>query len=213
MRKGGSGLKVSSKGEYALRALLVLGQHQGKVLPISEIAEKTLVTAKYLEQILYQLKKLGYVDSKRGVQGGYFLFKSPAEIHIGEIIRQLEGPLSPMSCTSVTAYEPCPLEAGCQLKPLWALVRDTIAHVLDQTTLADLLQGTIHFGMGGTNMPKGKIDQLWVERILRSLEGLEYGSVQIVVHDSQIMQIERLEKHRFPLEKKEGFRESAEHQK
>ncbi|MCH6268042.1 RrF2 family transcriptional regulator [Neobacillus citreus] len=136
-------MKVSSKGEYALRALLMLGGHQGNVLGIQEIADKTLVTTNYLEQILLQLKKLGYVTSKRGAKGGYMLLKEPQEINIGEIIRELEGPLSPMACASITKYEPCPLEVGCQLKPLWSLVRDTIAYVLDRTTLEDLLENKI----------------------------------------------------------------------
>lgn len=143
-------MKVSSKGEYALRSLLLLGQHQGQILTISEIAEKTLVTVKYLEQIMNQLKKLGYVESKRGVQGGYFLRLTPSEINIGEVIRNLEGPLSPMGCASVTSYESCSLEVGCLLKPLWVLVRDKIAEVLDQTTLEDLLQRKIKPRAGGS---------------------------------------------------------------
>jgi Rrf2 family protein len=133
-------MKVSSKGEYALRALLLLGSHEGTVMGIQEISEKTLVSIHYLEQILLQLKKLGYVTSKRGARGGYLLYKKPADISIGEVIRDLEGPLSPMACASITKYEPCPLETGCQLKPLWSLVRDTIAFVLEKTSLEDLLQ-------------------------------------------------------------------------
>jgi Rrf2 family protein len=136
-------MKVSSKGEYALRSLILLGNHKGKVLGIQEISEKTLVSIHYLEQILLQLKKLGYVVSKRGAKGGYSLHREPEDINIGEIIRDLEGPLSPMSCASITKYEPCPLEGGCQLKPLWSLVRDTIAFVLERTTLEDLLSNRI----------------------------------------------------------------------
>lgn len=136
-------MKVSSKGEYALRALLVLGQQQGKVMSIQEISDKTLVTVHYLEQLLLQLKKLGYVASKRGAKGGYILEKTVDEINIGEVIRDLEGPLSPMACASITKYEPCPLEAGCQLRPLWSLVRDTIAYVLERTTLGDLLENRL----------------------------------------------------------------------
>lgn len=132
-------MKVSSKGEYALRALIYLGQHDGNVLSISEIAEKTLVPVSYLEQILLQLKMNGHVKSKRGARGGYSLRCSPSEINIGDVIRKLEGPLAPMGCASITAYEPCELEASCVLKPLWTLVRDTVAQVLDQTTLEDLL--------------------------------------------------------------------------
>lgn len=147
-------VKVSSKGEYALRALLVLGQQPGKVYTINEIAEQTLVTAKYLEQILIKLRKLGYVQSKRGVHGGYMLSLSPADISIGDVIRQIEGPLSPMGCTSVTAYVPCPLEEGCLLKPLWKVVRDTVAHVLEQTTLDDLLHKRIKSPLGGEELVK-----------------------------------------------------------
>ncbi|WP_400163565.1 RrF2 family transcriptional regulator [Brevibacillus sp. TJ4] len=143
-------MKVSSRGEYALRALLLLGQNDGRVLQISEIAEKTLVPSNYLEQILLQLKKLGYLKSKRGIQGGYTLLVPPQQVTIGEVIRQLEGPLAPMGCASVTAYQPCALEPGCLLKPLWTLVRDTVAHVLDQTTLADLLEQKIVSKGGGT---------------------------------------------------------------
>lgn len=136
-------MKVSSKGEYALRALLLLGNHQGTVMGIQEISEKTLVSIHYLEQILLQLKKLGYVISKRGAKGGYMLYRQPEEINLGEVIRELEGPLSPMACASITKYEPCPLEEGCQLKPLWSLIRDTIAYILEQTTLDDLLENRI----------------------------------------------------------------------
>ncbi|NGQ96749.1 Rrf2 family transcriptional regulator [Brevibacillus sp. SYP-B805] len=142
-------MKVSSRGEYALRALLLLGQSGGSLLSIGEVADKTLVPISYLEQILLQLKTLGYVKSKRGIRGGYALQMAPEAINIGEVIRRLEGPLAPMSCASLTAYEPCALEAGCLLKPLWTLVRDTVAHVLDQTTLADLLDRKINSRDGG----------------------------------------------------------------
>lgn len=135
-------MKVSSKGEYALRALIVLGQKK-ELMSISDISDATLVTVKYLEKILLTLKKLGYVESKRGIHGGYFLSQQPEDINIGEVIRKIEGPLSPMSCASVTAYEPCALEKTCLLKPLWTLVRDTIAYVLEQTTLDDLLKGNL----------------------------------------------------------------------
>ncbi|WP_243297386.1 RrF2 family transcriptional regulator [Bacillus litorisediminis] len=137
-------MKISSRGEYALRALILLGRSEDRVVPIGEISEKTLVSINYLEQLLLQLKRNGYVHSKRGVNGGYKLSRNPSDIIIGEVIRNLEGPLAPMGCVSVTAYESCPLEEGCLLKPLWALVRDTIADLLDHTTLKDLLDGNLH---------------------------------------------------------------------
>lgn len=139
-------MKVSTRGEYALRALILLGQRPNEVIPVGDISEKTLVPVNYLEQILLQLKKLGYVTSKRGIRGGYTLRLPADQIVIGEVIRRLEGPLAPMGCVSVTAYEPCPLEEGCLLKPLWALIRDTVAHMLEHTTLKDLLQQHISTG-------------------------------------------------------------------
>ncbi len=150
-------MKISSRGEYSLRALIVLGQSTQQVMSIGDIAERTLVPVHYLEQILLQLKMIGVVKSKRGVHGGYALRLLPEEINIGEIIRKLEGPLAPMGCVSLTAYDPCPLEEkGCLLKPLWALVRDTVAHVLDQTTLDALLEGRIQtYSDGGELLGKG----------------------------------------------------------
>ncbi|MHC0039662.1 RrF2 family transcriptional regulator [Pseudoneobacillus sp. C159] len=136
-------MKVSSRGEYALRALICLGAAHNRLLTIQEISERTLVPIHYLEQILLQLKRNGYVQSKRGVNGGYKLARNSDDITIGEVIRNLEGPLAPMGCVSVTSYESCPLEAGCLLKPLWALIRDKIAELLDHTTLHDLLEGNI----------------------------------------------------------------------
>ncbi|OYD07015.1 RrF2 family transcriptional regulator [Paludifilum halophilum] len=134
-------MKVSSRGEYALRALIVLSQQsKDSVMPIAEISERTLVPVPYLEQILLRLKTEGMVKSRRGMHGGYALQKSPKEVVIGEVIRRLEGPLAPMGCVSMTAYDPCPLETDCLLKPLWALVRDTVTEVLDRTTLDDLLK-------------------------------------------------------------------------
>ncbi|WP_147532850.1 RrF2 family transcriptional regulator [Bacillus marasmi] len=141
-------MKISSRGEYALRALIVLGQHRGSVMKIEEISKKTLVTVNYLEKILLQLKKQKLVTSKRGISGGYLLLKEPSEIIIGEVVRNIEGPLSPMGCASITKYEPCELEEGCLLKPLWSLVRDTIAFVLEQTTLEDLLENRVRLLKG-----------------------------------------------------------------
>ncbi|WP_099361417.1 RrF2 family transcriptional regulator [Fredinandcohnia onubensis] len=136
-------MKVSSRGEYALRALICLGEETNNLINIEAISEKTLVPVNYLEQILLQLKRNGYVQSKRGVNGGYKLSRNPNEIIIGEVIRNLEGPLAPMGCVSITSYESCPLEGSCLLKPLWALVRDKVAELLDHTTLSDLLKGNV----------------------------------------------------------------------
>jgi len=138
-------MKISSKGEYALRALISLAKNQEGLMQIKDIAKETLVSSQYLEQILLHLKSHGYVKSKRGVYGGYTLKESPDKIIIGKVIRDLEGPLAPMSCVSITAYEYCPLEDNnCLLKPLWALIRDMVAELLDHTSLKDLLESNIY---------------------------------------------------------------------
>ncbi|WP_129728314.1 MULTISPECIES: RrF2 family transcriptional regulator [Bacillaceae] len=138
-------MKISSKGEYALRTLIMLGKNENKLIQVKEIAAETLVPSQYLEQILLQLKSHGYVKSKRGINGGYILKVPTNLIVIGKVIRDLEGPLAPMSCVSVTAYEYCPLEEkACVLKPLWGLIRDVVADLLDHTTLKDLLEGNIY---------------------------------------------------------------------
>jgi Rrf2 family protein len=140
-----SDLKISSRGEYALRALIVLGNNENKLIQSKEIATETLVPSQYLEQILLQLKNHGYVKSKRGINGGFTLKVPSNLIVIGKVIRDLEGPLAPMSCVSVHSYEYCPLEdKACVLKPLWGLIRDVVADLLDHTTLKDLLEGNIY---------------------------------------------------------------------
>lgn len=140
-------MKISSKGEYALRALIVLGQSRNEWFAISELSHKTLVSEAYLEKILLQIKKMGYVESKRGHQGGFKLLKEPTQVNLGDLIRQLEGPLAPMGCASITKYEPCELEAGCLLKPLWVLIREVVADVLEQTTLQNLLDGKFNLSI------------------------------------------------------------------
>ncbi|NEW07071.1 Rrf2 family transcriptional regulator [Paenibacillus sp. SYP-B3998] len=146
-------MKISTKGEYALRALIVLGQNRDAWLSVGELSRKTLVSEPYLEKILLQLKKMDYVESKRGHQGGFNLLREPDNINLGEVIRQLEGPLAPMGCASITKYEPCELEVGCLLKPLWVLIREVIAHVLEQTTLQHLLDGQFYLNEKDVRVP------------------------------------------------------------
>ncbi|MFV8829131.1 RrF2 family transcriptional regulator [Alkalihalobacterium sp. APHAB7] len=136
-------MKISSKGEYSLRALIALGENTGKVMTVTEISTITQVPSPYLEKILMQLKQLSYITSRRGFGGGYRLRINPSEICIGDVIRKLEGPLAPMSCVSVTSYEPCELEGNCRLQPLWGLVRDTVSHILENITLDDILKNKV----------------------------------------------------------------------
>src|SRR5436190_20713706 len=141
-------MKISKRGEYALRALIDFGiAHElGRpLLKIGELVEKERLPVKFLEQILTQLRGAGYIETKRGKAGGYFLAKPPREISLGQVIRLIDGPLAPISCVSVTAYEPCtcPDEAHCGLRMLMVDVRNATANILDRYTLADTVNVTL----------------------------------------------------------------------
>ena len=141
-------MRLSKRGEYALRALIDLGiaREQGRTMvQISELARRENLPVKFLEAILVELKNLGYLDSKRGKHGGYFLKQPMDTIKIGTVVRQLEGPLAPISCVSVTAYKrcSCPDEAHCGLRMLMLDVRNAIADILDQHTLAKTVATTL----------------------------------------------------------------------
>lgn len=141
-------MKLSKRGEYALRALIDLGiaQSLGRdLVQISELASQENLPIKFLEQILTQLKEGGYVESKRGKLGGYFLKKHMEDIRFGSVIRLIDGPLAPISCASVTAYKPCscPDQEHCGLHMLMVDVRNMLAEVLDTYTLADTVARTL----------------------------------------------------------------------
>src|ERR1051325_3879005 len=101
-------MKVSKRGEYALRALIDLGiarEFGRPMLQIGELARREKIPIKFLEQILLQLKDAGYLDSKLGRSGGYFLKQPMKKITIGGVVRLIDGPLAPIFCVSVTAYK------------------------------------------------------------------------------------------------------------
>src|SRR6185503_93252 len=141
-------MKLSKRGEYALRALIDFGiAHElGRpLLKIGELVEKERLPVKFLEQILTQLRGAGYIQTKRGKAGGYFLAKPPKEISLGQVIRLIDGPLAPISCVSVTAYQrcSCPDEAHCGLRMLMLDVRNAIARILDRYVLGDVVEITL----------------------------------------------------------------------
>ncbi len=134
-------MKLSQRGEYALRALLVLGMNHGSgVVRIRDIAQQQNIPRRFLEQILNDLKSAGFVLSKRGVAGGYRLQRGPNEISLADIIRHLEGPLAPVGCVSVNYYQhcSCPDEAKCAIRSVMQEVRDAIVGVLEGVSVAHL---------------------------------------------------------------------------
>ncbi|MBZ0178996.1 MAG: Rrf2 family transcriptional regulator [Melioribacteraceae bacterium] len=135
---------LPSKAIYGLRALMFLGErYEGSPALISEIAEKEEIPKKFLEAILLELKNKGYLRAKKGKGGGYWLIKNPKDVFIGDIIRILSGPLAPTSCSSKTAFAPCPecpdVET-CKIRLLMEDVRQGIAEILDNESLQNLLE-------------------------------------------------------------------------
>jgi len=134
-------MKLSVRGEYALRALIVLGlNYEQPVVPIQTIARLQNIPRKFLEQILNELRAGGILESRRGVAGGYRLRRPPEEINLAEVIRYIEGPLAPVSCVSECFYErcTCPDEQLCGIRSVMKEVRDAIVKILDGVTLAQL---------------------------------------------------------------------------
>lgn len=132
-------MKLSTKGEYATRAVLYLSQRHGTgTVQIHEIAHHESIPIKYLEQILLTLKNAGLLISKKGVKGGYYMARPPEEITVGEVVRVMDGPLAPIGCASKNFYERCPLESSCGLRGLWLEVRGAISGILDNRTFGDL---------------------------------------------------------------------------
>src|SRR5712671_7039457 len=141
-------MKLSKRGEYALRALIDIGiaSELGRpMLKVSELAAKEKLPVKFLEQILTQLKAGGYVSSKRGKLGGYSLAKRMDRIKFGAVIRLIDGPLAPIPCVSQSAYSrcTCPDEVHCGLRMLMLDVRTAIIKILDRYTLADIVEITL----------------------------------------------------------------------
>lgn len=134
-------MAVSSKCYYALRAIYALAEHRGpEPLKIADIAERQQIPVRFLEVILGQLKGGGFVRSRRGAEGGYFLAKTPDAITIGEIMRFVDGPIAPVDCVSPTRGVECPFAGGCDFFDFWGRVRQAISNVVDQTTFADLIK-------------------------------------------------------------------------
>lgn len=141
-------MKLSKRGEYALRALIDLGiaaELGWPMLQITELATKEKLPIKFLEQIFTQLKAAGYVKSRRGKFGGYSLGRPMRRIKFGAVVRLIDGPLAPIRCVSQTSYArcSCPDEVHCGLRMLMFDVRNAISAVLDRFTLADIVEITL----------------------------------------------------------------------
>jgi Rrf2 family protein len=136
-------VKLSVRGEYALRALLVLGLNYGtEVVRIQTISDQQNIPKKFLEQILNDLKALGAVESRRGALGGYRLARPPQHITLASVVRHVEGALAPVSCVSDRFYErcTCPNEARCAIRSVMFEVREAVVKIMERVTLADVCE-------------------------------------------------------------------------
>lgn len=132
-------MKISTRGRYGLRALVGLAMYQDdKAIPLRKIAEREKISEQYLEQLFASLRKAGVVSSVRGAHGGYLLNKEPEEITAGDVIRILEGPISPVDCV-MDSYK-CEQVNSCVTHDLWNILSEQIGELLDSYTIADLMK-------------------------------------------------------------------------
>jgi|SRR5450759_3162466 Rrf2 family cysteine metabolism transcriptional repressor len=136
-------MKLSVRGEYALRALLVLAlNYDQPVVRIQTISDQQKIPKRFLEQILNDLKSAGIVKSQRGAAGGYRLARRPEEIPLAVAVRHIEGALAPVSCVSERFYEKCscPDESRCAIRSVMKEVREAVVKIMERVTVADLCE-------------------------------------------------------------------------
>ena len=135
-------MKVSTRGDYAARALLSLTMHPEHDGPTSvrDIADRTGLPQPYLEQILLALKGAGLVRSKRGVGGGYVLARAPAQIHLDEIVSAVDGPIVAGDFGEPHKDGACDHEGQCVLLAVWQVLGDRMRTELARLTLADIAE-------------------------------------------------------------------------
>lgn len=131
-------MKITFKGDYALKAILDLSINQGKPQSTDEIARRQDIPVKFLEQILLQLKKGGFVKARRGKKGGYLLTRVPSKITMGEVIRFVEGPVEPIGCVCEKGASTCSYSARCALRDVFNDIGKWTAKKVDSVTFADL---------------------------------------------------------------------------
>ena len=134
---------LSRKTKYGLKALTFLAKREeDDPVQISVIADSENISQKFLESILLNLTKAGFLGSKKGKGGGYYLLKEAHEIRVAEIYRILEGPIAMVPCVSLNFYEKCedcPDESVCSVHKLMIQVRDNTLNILENTTLEDII--------------------------------------------------------------------------
>ena len=143
-------MKFSTKSRYALRLMAELARYApGSTVSLKEISERQQLSLKYLEQIVVQLSRAGFVTSTRGAQGGYQLARHPSEYTVGDILRITEGSLAPVACLE---HEPidCARANECITLDFWRGLYDAINQYVDSVTLEELVnneKNTLNFSI------------------------------------------------------------------
>ena len=137
-------MKITFKGDYALKAVLDLSMNSqnSKVVPITDISRRQDIPLPFLEQIMLILKKAGYVQSRTGKGGGFFLLKRPEDITMGEIVRLIEGPVEPIACGAKDHSSGCAEEERCAFREVWVRVTEAISGIVDTVTFAQIMRRT-----------------------------------------------------------------------
>jgi Rrf2 family cysteine metabolism transcriptional repressor len=133
-------MPISQKTQYAVRAVFELAKRQGRgATKISEIAEAQAIPQRFLENILNHLKGGGFVESVRGKEGGYLLVRPAKELTVGQVLRFVEGPLSPVECMVDGKKVPCSMYGHCAFRSLWKRAEKALEEVYDGTTFEELV--------------------------------------------------------------------------
>lgn len=131
----------STRAEYGVRLMMLLARQYGEgPLPLARVAELEDLPLPYLEQLAAPLRRDGLIRSHRGVHGGYELARAPDQITMGEVVRSLEGPITPMACAPEDeAHATCVRGEFCSAQLFWGRIRDAVVEVLDTTKLSELV--------------------------------------------------------------------------
>jgi len=133
-------MKLSTKGRYGLMAMYQLAQDYGQgPISLKYVAEKQGLSENYLEQLFSNLKKEGLLTSTSGAYGGYMLSRKPHEITVGQVLRSLEGQMSPSECVSEDGFD-CVRDDNCATRLVFAKIKDSIDRVIDSITLEDMVR-------------------------------------------------------------------------
>ncbi len=135
-------MRISTRGEYGLRALMELGMEPGIALSLRDIATRQQISLDYLEQIVPSLKAAGLIKAKRGAHGGYQLAKSPEDITVFDALIALEGTFNPMACLSseIDESDNCLASGSCAVQEVWSEMKGAVETVLKNKTLAEMIE-------------------------------------------------------------------------